>query len=175
MTKRPANQHPALATNKDVSPFGADDLEVAQLFHTEQWADVEGNAKTFLLHYIKYRDVRRAAEEMGPDSEASMEWFNYQEKNDRSFAWCIQKIVDHPKEVAQHIMSEALCESAFILVELMRNPNPRVQLDAIKQLHSVAAMGGAGLMEGAAQYMNVQINMDAFTGKPDNGKVIDGN
>ena len=174
MSRKPADQHPALSMGQHSLAVQQEDLDVSKLFHTDQWTGLDADEHRFLLAYVQYRDVRRAVEEMGPDSAQSMEWFNVTEKRNKDFAWCVRQILAHPKELAQHIMMEALCESAILLVQLMRNANPRVQLDAIKQLHAVAAIGGQSLMEGAGQYMNVQINMDAFTGElSKNGKVVD--
>lgn len=167
MARTPGNQHPALRGGA-ITKVDEGDLEIVGLFHTQEWEGVEGRSKDFLLKYVMKRDVRRVVEELSLD----MEWFTYEEKHNRDFAWCIQKIVDHPKEVAKQIMDEALCESALVLVGLLRSTNERVQLEAIKQLHNVTSVGGQHLMDGAAKYMNVNINMDAFRGPP-NGKIID--
>jgi hypothetical protein len=174
MARKPGNQHPAMGTQ--IAVLQQDDLDVGRLFQTDQWHGLGGREQEFLLKYVQYRDVRRAIAESGPEGEThlDMAWFDLTERSNSGFAWCVKAIMEHPKEVARHIMDEALCESAFLLVELMRNANPRVQLDAIKQLHHVASIGGAALLEGAGQHMNVQINMDAFTGElAKNGKVVD--
>jgi hypothetical protein len=125
------------------------------------WKRLDADQKRFLGYYMRFRDAKRAAMEVGH----SLAWVHEQEKNTPYFKEVTTQVVDHPFEFARALAIDALPESVLILVDLMEtSSSDKLKLDAVKHLHYLV-----GLTEGeekANKFLNMnQINLFRVDGK----------
>ena len=148
MARRKGGAHPGLVEyGKRDAVWSKDFLEAPDF----QVLDFE--QKEFMANYVKYRDARKAAFEIGK----SLEWVYEQERVCPEFNEMVLVCMDHPHDLFTAILNDLVPQAGVVLYEAMnQTKSDRLRFDAAKEVLNLA---GVGFSDGGSSLVNLNIEM----------------
>ena len=148
MARRKGGAHPGLVEYGNRDTVWSKDFLEAPDFQSLGYEQ-----KEFLVNYVKYRDAKRAAYEMGQ----TMEWVHEQEGVSVGFNDMVLQCMNHPHDLFTAILSDLVPQAGVVLYEAMnQTKSDRLRFDAAKEVLSLA---GVGFQEGGNSLVNLNIEM----------------